>query len=646
MSIYWRMLKRLRPYLPQLVLSVIFTMLFSLLNSAIVFSVQPLLRALFATEEVLDAAAAPPAADGERDLGLGAPAEGSLPVIGEDSWIREQLQRLHAAANAHLLEGSRLDALWRIVQLAFFLFLAKNITQYLGTVLIVWVGLRVIKDLRDELYAKLTHLPLSFYNRYRSGELISRAMNDVQIANNCIHVSFTNLVRDPILIATFMAACLYISWKLTLLSLTVLPLSMLVIIRVGKLLRRYSHRQQERLADLTSVLQETVYGIRVIKAFAMERFETRKYLQESDRLFSSLFKIARVQRISSPLTEQLSVIVAVVILWLGGRQVLAEETLSPDMFLTYLFCLFSMVRPIKELGQVNNGIQEGMAAAQRVFAVLDVPAEKQDAEAGTPVDRVEGRVEFENVSFSYLPGIPVLCDIDLRVDPGEIVALVGGSGAGKSTLVDLIPRFYEPTGGRILVDGRDIAGLSLASLRRAMGIVTQEVILFNASVKANIAYGLEDVDDRALVAAAEAANAHGFISELPRGYETLIGDRGTRLSGGQRQRISIARAILKNPPILILDEATSALDTESEQLVQEAIDRLVQNRTTFVIAHRLSTIQNAHRIYVLKAGRIVEVGDHVSLLAAGGVYAELYHRQFRHEEEAPQSRTSPGGGSR
>jgi len=412
----------------------------------------------------------------------------------------------------------------------------------------------------------------------------------------------------------------------------VLPLSLLVIVTIGKRLRRYSHHQQERLADLTSVLQETVYGIRVVKAFAMEQFEKRKYMAESSRVFRDMFKIARTNRLSSPLSEQMAVIVGAVILWYGGRQVFVEQSLEPAAFLTFLAAMFSLLHPVKELSQVNNGIQEGMAAADRLFEILDSPAEP-GIEDGLPVlADVKGRVEFCDVHFEYLPSEPVLRGIDLVAEPGEVVALVGSSGAGKSTLVDLIPRFYDPQQGQVLVDGHDVRDVSLHSLRDSLGIVTQEVILFNDTVRNNIAYGLGDVDQARVDEAARAANAHDFIQRMPEGYDTVIGDRGTKLSGGQRQRLSIARAILKNPPILILDEATSALDTESEQLVQEAIDRLVQDRTTFVIAHRLSTIRSADRIYALKEGRVVEAGNHDQLLAAGGVYADLYNLQFRTQE--------------
>jgi len=640
---YLRMLRRVRPYLPQVIASVVLTFLFALLSSATILLVMPMFKALFAAgppaETVASAGTmAATAADTAGQVGAagsaGAAAVPGGDLLGsvESFGVKERLDRLFAAFEAWLLRGDRLQALQRVVIAVVIVFFLKNLLQYASTVLTNWIGLRLIKDLRDDIYTKFLALPLGFYHRYRAGELISRATNDVQIANKTINVSFTNLVRDPAQILGFLAICLWISWQLTLIAVLVLPLSVAVIVQIGKRLRRYSHHQQERLADLTSVLQETVYGIRVVKAFAMERFERTRYLRESERLFRDMFRIARTQRLSSPLSEQLSTVVGAVILWFGGRQVFVSGTLAPEEFLTFLGALFSMVHPIKELSQVNNAIQEGMAAADRLFVVLDEPPEEPAASGKPDLPPVRGRVEMRGVHFRYLPDAPVLRGIDLVAEPGEVVALVGSSGAGKSTLVDLIPRFYDPQEGEVLVDGHDVRGVNLASLRRNLGIVTQEVILFNDTVRANIAYGLGDVPQADVEAAARAANAHDFILAMPHGYDTRIGDRGTKLSGGQRQRLSIARAILKNPPILILDEATSALDTESEQLVQEAIDRLVQDRTTFVIAHRLSTIRQASRIYALRDGEIVEAGSHDDLLARGGLYADLYHLQFRTQE--------------
>jgi subfamily B ATP-binding cassette protein MsbA len=646
MGTYLRILRYIRPYVVHVVLAVVTMVVFSVLSTTSIWMISPFLGTLFANEQGgsplsaldptgLSATQAPPAvtpagsANDPQVKDAAARTERVDQLRSRMSGLERWRNQIKAKVDGYLLRGSKQDALKRIVLVFFFLFLGKNITGYLQSVLMVYVGERVIKDLRDALFQQLTSLPLGFFHRHRAGELISRATNDVQIANKCVNVSFTNLVRDPIFIVMYLGLAIVISWRLTLLAMLVLPLSMVVIIRIGKKLRKYSHRQQEKLANLTSVLQETIYGIRVVKAFAMEPFENHKFLDESKRLFKDVFKIARMQRLSSPLTEQLSVVVGLVILWYGGAQVLSNQQLPPDLFILFLVCIFSLVQPIKQLSQVNNAIQEGMAAAERIFLVLDATPEVTDGDRAVELGDVRGRVEFANVSFGYSADEPVLHDIDLVVEPGEMVALVGSSGAGKSTLVDLIPRFYDPQRGRILIDGKDISDIKISALRRAMGIVTQEVILFNGSIRSNIAYGTPQVSDEDILAAAQAANAHDFIQQLPEGYETRIGDRGIRLSGGERQRISIARAILKNPPILIFDEATSALDTESELLVQEAIDRLVRNRTTFVIAHRLSTIQNVDRIYVLQYGRIVQSGTHHELLAAGGLYRELHDLQFR-----------------
>ncbi len=618
MQTYFRMLRMIRPYLSQVVLSVIFTIVFSVLSSVSIVIIQPFLQTLFSGSETVIAPETTELSIEKSDSAL---------VLLPDS-LSKKLLGLKTSADEFLLAGTKLEALWRIVLVFFVLFMLKNIANYLGSILMTYVGLRVIKDLRDALFVKYTEAPLAFFHSHRAGELISRATNDVQIANKCINVSLTNLVRDPILILTFLFLALSISWKLTAIALTVLPLSMFIIVKIGKKLRRYSHNQQENLASLTSVLHETVYGIRVVKAFAMEEFEKKKFLAESDKLFKELFKIARMQRLSSPLSEQLSVMVGLFILWYGGSQVLTDRTLPPSEFLTLLFCVFSMVHPIKELSQVNNAIQEGMAAADRIFVVLDTESETGD-EGKQDLGPVKGVVEFKDVQFSYLPNEPVLRGINLKVNAGEMVALVGSSGAGKSTLVDLIPKFYHPQSGSVFIDGKDIRDVKLNSLRRVMGTVTQEVLLFNDTIRNNIAYGVADIKDEEIFAAARAANAHPFIEKMPQGYQTMIGDRGTKLSGGQRQRISIARAILKNPPILIFDEATSSLDTESEKQVQDAIDRLVKNRTTFVIAHRLSTIQNVDRIYVLQEGRIVQTGTHTELLATEGIYRDLYNLQFR-----------------
>jgi len=618
MNTYLRVLRLVRPYLPFILLSMFFMVIFSLLSGLSIVMIAPFLEALFTPETAGTASTAPAVAPADTLAAVDAVSRAE--ELQNAFSVTELRDDLMARLNAWLQRDTKMATLWVIVLVFFFLNLVKNLSGYLQTVCTDYVQHSFIRDLRNRLYEKFTGLPLSFYHRHRAGELISRATNDVLVVNRSVNVSFTNLARDPVMILMYLGMSLLLSWRLTLLAMIVLPLSLLIIVRIGKKLRKYSHRQQEKMANITTRLQETISGIRVVKAFANEDRENARFREESQRLFGDLFKIARMQRLSSPLTEQLSVLVGLFILWYGGRQVLGGDELPPQLFILFLFCVFSLGRPIKELSQVNNAIQEGLAAAERVFAVLDEPVEIREKADATVLSEVRGEIELDGVRFAYRGGEPVLEGVDLRVAPGEVVALVGASGAGKSTLVDLIPRFYDPTAGAVRLDGHDLRDLTLASLRRAMGVVTQEVILFNDTVRNNIAYGMPEVEEAEIVAAARAANAHDFILRMPDGYDS-----------GQRQRLSIARAILKNPPVLILDEATSALDTESEMLVQEAIDRLVRDRTTIVIAHRLSTIQHVDRIYVMQDGRIVQIGDHEALLSeAEGPYRTLHDLQFRH----------------
>ena len=542
-----------------------------------------------------------------------------------DRWKRQAVDWL----GAWLLRGTRQEALLRIVIVAFILFLGKNLAGYAQEVLMVYVSQSVIRDMRQDLFEKFTSLPLAFFHRMKAGELISRATNDVMVAEKCVSVVFGKALRDPLMVFLYLATALILSWQLTLLAVVLLPVSLVAIVHIGKKVRKYSWRQQEEMANLTSVLQEAVYGIRVIKAFANEEHENSRFAHENRKLFKQVFKINWVMKSSSPLTEQFSAIVGLVLLWYGGSQIFAGTSMEPDLFILFIVVVFSMVRPLKSIGQLNNAIQEGVAAAERVFTILDTPSERSFWRASQKVNHVAGMVEFRGVSFAYVPGELVLKQVNLTVQPGEVVALVGSSGAGKSTLVDLIPGFHFAQEGQVLIDGQDIRELDLRWLRQYLGIVTQEVILFNDTIHANIAYGKHDATTEEIAAAARAANADIFIRDLPDGYETRIGDRGINLSGGQRQRLSIARAILRNPPILLLDEATSALDSEAEKQVQAAIEELVKNRTTFVIAHRLSTIIKADRIYVMDEGRIVQVGCHDTLLDQGGRYRELYDLQFK-----------------
>ncbi len=632
MNSYLRMLKMIRPYLPQAVLALVFMVMFSFFSVISFTMISPFVKALFLDTDSQIAREMMGAGENAAPLVV-VPAvagnEGAREALEKVTFVTTVKVRFQDWAQGTLLQGTKQAALLRICLTVFVALLFKNITGYTQELLMVYVGESVVRDLRNALFLKFTNMPLSFYHKHKAGELMSRATNDVLMAQKCIGVSFSTLFRDPVFIIMYLGVALILSWKLTLMAVVLMPVSLGVIVRIGKGVKKISRRQQEEMALLTSTLQETVYGIRVIKAFAREDFEIGKFMVRSQELFKQIFRFNRRMKLSSPVTEQLSSIVALFLLWYGGTQVFTGGAMAPDLFIVFLVAIFSIVRPLKNLGQVNAEIQAGRAAADRIFEILDMPSEVEDPTAGVKLDKADGRVEFEDVHFAYLPGEPVLRGISLQVAPGEVVALVGSSGGGKSTLMDMIPGFYHADRGTVRVDGHDLRDLNPASLRRNMGIVTQEVILFHDTILNNIAYGLSDVTLEQVREAARAANADDFIMAQPDGYETIIGDRGLRLSGGQRQRISIARAILKNPPILLLDEATSALDTESEQLVQEAIDRLVKHRTTIVIAHRLSTIQNVDRIYLLEKGEVVQVGTHDQLLARGGRYKELYTMQFQ-----------------
>ncbi len=634
MKLYLRLLTYVRPYWAWLTTSVICMLIFAVFSSFSIVMIVPFLQTLFSpTSETGDVVVyeqplnQPAGNDSQQSMQSDRTnAPPGVPQLDILSRLRNSFR---AKINYYLMRGTKVDALKRICLVFFFIFLIKNVFQYAQAYTMAYVERRVMKDIRDELFEQFNRLPLSYFHKRKAGQLISRVTNDVEVVNKGINVSFTNLSRDPVLVIMYLGGAIIISWKLTVLAFIVLPLSMGIIIHIGRKLRTFSTRQQEKMAILTSILQETVTGIRVVKAFSMERFEIDKFKRESERWFREVFNIARVQKLSSPLTEQLSVLVGMFILWYGGSQVLAGEILGADMFLLFLVCIFSMIQPLKNLSNVNNSIQEGLAAADRIFRVLDTPPEIVDDSHLTSLETISNGVAYENVWFAYKDDEFVVRDVSFTIRPGEVIALVGPSGGGKSTLADLLPRFYEPQQGRISIDGIDIRDIQLQSLRRLMGIVTQEIILFNDTVRNNIAYGIANISDEAVIAAAQAANAHDFIMQLPAGYDTMIGDRGLKLSGGQRQRISIARAIMKNPPILIFDEATSALDTESELQVQAAIENLMKNRTTLVIAHRLSTVRHADRIYVIKGGRIVQQGTHDELLAQEGVYQTLYQLQFR-----------------
>ncbi len=498
----------------------------------------------------------------------------------------------------------------------------------------------VTRDLRNAAYAHLQRLPLGYFGRTKSGQILSRVLNDTAQTKTVITELVTRSLQSAAAVAAAVAAMVAMSWQLTLVSLVAVPLLLAALAPLLRKLRKGYRATGDQQGELTAVVSETVGGIRLVKAFGGEAYEERRFRRASDRLAKESTRVARVNFLAQPVTETVGTAIAVAVLWVGARQVLVSNTMSGAALITFLILVMRLLQPLKQLTQVPAAAQQSLAAAERVFEILDAPAETA-VDTGRRAPALFAReVAFDRVSFAYPaePGAaaaprPVLRDVSFAARRGEVVALVGPSGAGKSTLVDLIPRFHDPTAGRVLLDGVDAREYTLAAVRALVGVVSQDTVLFNDTVRNNIAYADGGrFSDAQVEAAARAANAHAFIAELPDGYATVLGERGARLSGGQRQRLAIARALLLDPPILVLDEATSALDAESERLVQEAVDRLVADRTVFVIAHRLATVLHADRILVLDRGRVVERGTHDELLALGGTYARLHALQFRGPE--------------
>ena len=485
----------------------------------------------------------------------------------------------------------------------------------------------VTRDLRNALYSHLQRLPLGFFVRTKTGDILARVLNDTQQTKQVITQAVTQSLQSAAVVVVTIFALVKISWRLTLLALVVAPILIGLLQPLLRKLRKGHRKLSNQYGEMTAVVQESVSGIRLVKSFGGEQYEEERFRDGSGRYARGMVRVTRLSVLAQPITETVGTAIAVAILWVGARMV-DSGALTGSVLITFLILVMRMLQPLKQLSQVPTTAQQSLAAAERIFEVIDSPTEASLDRGGITSATFERALEFERVSFAYADE-PVLTDVSLVAPKGQVIALVGASGAGKSTLVDLIPRFYEPTAGRILLDGVDTREIALPALRSLIGIVSQDTVLFNDTVRNNLAYGAAaKYTDAQIEAAARAANAHRFIAELPDGYDTILGERGTRLSGGQRQRLSIARALLVDPPILILDEATSALDTESERLVQEAIDRLLDGRTVFVIAHRLSTIAHADQILVMDRGRVVEHGTHGALLARRGHYHRLHALQF------------------
>ena len=542
---------------------------------------------------------------------------------------------LFTAAQAYLVQPALDDVFLKKDERMLFLlpiaiillFLVKGAFNYGQSYLMNFVGLRIIADMREKLYDHLQNLSLSFFTKTPTGILISRITNDVNLIQASVSNAITGLLKDVFTIIGLTGIVFYRNWKLALVAFLIFPVALIPIKEFGKRLRKFSRKSQVRMGSITNFLHETITGNRIVKAFNMEEYEKRRFAEENDLFFKTILKRVRIRALSHPMMEVIGGIGVALIIWVGGYSVIRGE-LTPGAFFSFLTALFLLYNPIRDLNKVNLEIQDGLAAATRVYELLDTVPEIQDDKAAVPLPPISKGIDFQKVNFRY-DGEIVLKEISLSVKVGEVIALVGMSGAGKTSLVNLLPRFYDVEEGQILIDGHDIRKVTLKSLREQMGLVTQQTILFNDTVRNNIAYGSLIRSDQEILEAAKAANAHDFIMRLPEEYETIIGEQGIKLSGGERQRISIARALLKNAPLLILDEATSSLDSDSETEVQKALDRLMKDRTVFVIAHRLSTIRNAHRIIVLSEGQIIEEGTHEHLMALNGEYQRLYELQFR-----------------
>ena len=606
-SIYKRMIKLMSPFWMYIIISSFSAIIFVLLNSASIW-----LTATLINNILLD-----------FDKIVQSQMEWSS---NENLTLNEKLKFY---TNLIILRETPAESLRVLCVTILSVFFGKNIFLYIKNYLLRIVELSLVRDIRNKLYAHIQSLSLGYFNRQKTGNITSIVINDVEHLQIALGATFQKLFVEPINVITFVSLLFIISWKLALIALIIIPLAGIAVIGIGKSIRRKSRRTQKKVADIMQILSETLSSIRIVKAFANEKNEVSKFSKESKNYFKLLLRRGRLDLLAGPITESFGVVIGVILLWYGGTEVLMQRGLNPEDFIRFILILFSILGPIKQMGNVNLRIQTGYASAERIFSLLDTP--KDIIERSNPVQlkSFNKHIEFKNLSFEYeeSEGL-VLSNINFKINKGEVVAIVGPSGAGKSTIADLIPRFYDPKDGEILIDQENIKKLSLASLRKNMGIVTQDVILFNDTIKNNIAYAQPKATMESIINACKAANALEFIEEIPEGFEAIIGERGVKLSGGQKQRIAIARALLKNPPILILDEATSSLDTESEKKVQTAIEALLKDRTALIIAHRLSTVQTANKIITIEKGRISEIGTHDELYSNDGLYRKLYDIQF------------------
>jgi ATP-binding cassette, subfamily B, bacterial MsbA len=614
LTLYLRILRYLRPYGALFSVSIGAMVVFAALDAFSFTLLIPFLYVLFG------------AAGGE---------DGTGNLLGQgDSAVHRMLDW----AVGPMVEGAAATtALRNVVLVMFAVFLVKNVAAYVQAYTVMVIEARVTRDVRNQIYAHLMRLGFPFFQKTRSGQLISRVTHDVDQLRALVTANLAKALSSILQVTFYLAVLLILSWQLTMVALLFLPPMLGLWGRFRKRLRRGVMQILDVIGELSSQIQETVSGIRLVKSSGAEEWENSRFRALTQRHYQAIARFGRIYQLFPPATEMITATAVLGLLWYGSNLVLAQGTLDAAAFLTFLAVTMKLMSPVKWLGSFPALVQPGLAAAERAFSILDTPAEIVEREGALPVRGFEDGIRYAGVGFHYQAGEPVLEGIDLEIRAGEVVALVGPSGAGKSTLADLLPRFHDPVEGTITLDGVELRDLRLAELRGLLGIVTQETILFHDTVRANIAYGRPDTPQEEIEAAARATNAHEFIASMPAGYDTVLGEKGVRLSGGQRQRIAIARALLRNPPILILDEATSALDTESEHLVQAAIDELLSGRTVLVIAHRLSTIRRADQIVVMEAGRIVERGRHDELLAHSGVYRRLYDLQFAGGAPPPET---------
>jgi subfamily B ATP-binding cassette protein MsbA len=517
---------------------------------------------------------------------------------------------------------------WILVGVIF----GKGLFTFLSSFLMRSVGLKVVRRMRNDLFGHLVYQSSDYYDQRSTGELMSRVTSDVDRIQEALSGSAKDFIQEFFVLLALLVGVFFIDWHLALTSFVILPLAIIPLAVFSRQLKKFGKLNQVRMAHIFSLLHETITGSQIVKAFTMEEFEIKKFMEATKGLYRSSLRFAWIGSLSSPFMEFMGGVVGAFILFVGTQRI-SDGFISAGDFGSFIMALFMMYTPIKRISRANNSLQHGVASLERVQEILEHEPAILDKEGAEPLPSITGRVEFKEVSFSYGEERPALHDVSFEVQPRELIALVGLSGSGKTTIVNLLSRFYDPSSGNILIDGTDIKDVQLASLRSQLGLVTQELILFNDTVRSNIAYGLAEIPDEKIEAAARAAEAHEFILQLPQGYDSQIGEKGSMLSSGQKQRLSIARALLKDPPVLILDEATSALDAESETLIQSALANVMRDRTTFVIAHRLSTIRNADRIFVIDQGRIAELGTHEELCRLNGIYKKLYDLQFKEEKE-------------